>query len=67
MNADDTIRFLDHEARACRDRDECEALCLLLPALLHAFNLRPMDDMEAAAFRFRLKQELSHPADERAA
>jgi hypothetical protein len=67
MNADETIRFLEHEARSCRDRDECEAFCLLLPALLHAFNLPPMDDLEATAFKFRLKKELTHSADESAA
>jgi len=50
-----------------RDRDKCEALCLLLPALLHAFNLAPMDDLEATAFRHRLKEELTHSADERVA
>lgn len=67
MTTDDTIRFLEHEARTCRDRDECEALCLLLPALLHAFNLPPMDDVEATAFKHRLKQELTEPADDQAA
>ncbi len=67
MTTDDTIRFLEHAARACRDRDECEALCLLLPALLHRFNLPPMDDLEAAAFKHRLKQELAQPANVRAA
>ena len=67
MTPDDTIRFLEHEARACRDRDECEALCLLLPALLRAFNLPTMDDVEATAFKYQLKQELNNSTGERAA
>jgi hypothetical protein len=51
------IRFLHFEAAKCRDRDSCEAFCLLLPALLRVLELEPMQDVEAGAFRheFRLK------------
>lgn len=55
MNTTDAIRWLNYEAGRCRDRDSAEALCLLLPALLQAFELRPMGDIEAAAFRERVK------------
>ena len=59
MTAERAIRFLAHEARACRDRDTHEAFCLLLPALVRVMDLPAMDDYEAAAVRFQLKQELS--------
>lgn len=58
MNPADTIRFLHHQASECRDRDEAEALCLLLPALLRVHDLPPMGDAEAAAFKFVLKETL---------
>jgi len=58
MTTDNAIRFLHFEAEKCRDRDACEALCLLMPALLRLLQLEPMQDVEAAAFRFQFKQEL---------
>ena len=61
MNAEDAIRFLAHEAAWCRERDEHEALCLLLPALTRALKLRSMEGGEAAAFRAKLKASLTDP------
>ena len=58
MTAEDTIRFLDHEARGCRDRDSHEAFCLLLPAIVKVLHLEPMDDFEAANFAYKFKREL---------
>jgi len=58
MSTEDTIRFLHHEAHTCRDRDRCEAFCLLLPALVKLLDLQPMDDAEAAAFSHQFKNEL---------
>jgi hypothetical protein len=58
MTADNAIRFLHSEAAKCRGRDACEALCLLLPPLLKVLELDAMEEVEAAAFRYRLKQEL---------
>jgi hypothetical protein len=58
MTAEQAIRFLDHQARRCRDRDSAEALCLLLPALLKVLNLQPMDACEAIAFRLELRGTL---------
>jgi hypothetical protein len=52
------IRFLHSEAGKCRDRDACEALCLLLPAMLKVLGLEAMEDVEAAAFRYELKQRI---------
>jgi len=54
----DALRFLDHEAAMCRDRDAHEALCLLLPALLKILELSPMDDYEALAFRIEIHNAL---------
>lgn len=50
MSTSDTIRFLAHEAARCRDRDTCEAFCLLLPALCRVLNLKPLDDVAALIF-----------------
>ena len=58
MTTTNAIRFLHSEAAKCRDRDACEALCLLLPALLKVFDLDPMEEVEAAAFRFQFREEL---------
>jgi len=58
MSADDAIRFLEHEAQLCRDRDAHEALCLLLPAMLHVLNLPAMDSADAAAFYVELHTAL---------
>lgn len=55
MTTDDALRFVAHEAALCRSRDEHEALCLLLPAVLRVIRLSPMDDVEARAFREQLK------------
>ncbi len=64
MNTENAIRFLHCESLKCRDRDAGEALCLLLPALLRIFKLEPMEDVEAAAFRFQFKQELQKFEDD---
>ena len=58
MTAEQAIRFCEHEARRCRDRDTAEAICLLLPAIRDALKLYPMDDFEALEFRTELKQSL---------
>jgi len=58
MTPADAMRFLDHEAVLCRDRDAHEALCLLLPALLRVLELSPMDDYEALAFRIEFHNAL---------
>lgn len=63
----DAIRWLDHEAGLCRDRDAAEALCLVLPALRQYLNLPPMDDLEARAFRERLKEALTRDLKQEAA
>jgi hypothetical protein len=56
MTAEQCIRFLAHEAEWCRCRDSAEMLCLLLPAMLRALDLRSMNGYEAESFRadFRL-------------
>jgi uncharacterized protein (DUF2267 family) len=58
VNPENAIRFLHHEASYCRSRDQHEALCLLLPALLEVLSLDRMNGYEAEEFRARLKQEL---------
>lgn len=55
----DALRYLDHEARLCREHDAHEALCLLLPALMRLMNLSAMDDYEALAFRVELHDALN--------
>ncbi|HYG23383.1 MAG TPA: hypothetical protein VEH04_11420 [Verrucomicrobiae bacterium] len=57
----EAIRFLDDQAKLCRDRDDHEALCLLLPALMKVLQLAPMNGYEAADFRRRFKQQLQNP------
>lgn len=64
MSIESALRFLEHEARLCReliptDRDAHEMFCLLLPAILGAFDLQPMDGREAAAFRKEFREELT--------
>ncbi len=59
MTTERALRFVAHEACACRDRDSAEALCLLLPALMRVLDLDPMDDCEAQAVAWQLKQDLS--------
>jgi len=60
MNADDTLRYLAHEAQRCRDRDSCEALCLLFPAVMRYLSLPEMGEIEAKAFHERVKQALTN-------
>jgi hypothetical protein len=60
MTPAEALRFLEHEARLCRDRDAHEALCLLLPALLKVTDLSSMTDHEALAFRIELHNSLAH-------
>lgn len=62
MNAEDAIRYLAHEAERCaglNGRDEREMVVLLLPGLMKACDLPPMDDFEAAAFRRDFKARLN--------
>ena len=59
MTPADALRYLDHEARVCRDHDAHEALCLLLPALLKVMDLSSMDDYDALAFRIELHKVLN--------
>lgn len=65
MTAENTIRFLAHEARACRDRDSHEAFCLLLPAMIKLLDLPAMNDIEAAAFCQQFKKELRAHCEKR--
>jgi hypothetical protein len=58
MTAEEAIRFLAHEAAWCRDRDSSESFCLLLPGVLRALGLHPMNPHEAALFRAWLKRSL---------
>lgn len=58
MTTEEALRFLDHEARSCRDHDAHEALCLLLPPLLRVMELSSMDDFEALSFRMELHKAL---------
>ena len=59
MTTQDAIRYLDHQAAECRDRDTSEALCLLLPAMMRILGLERMEDFEAAAFRHGFKRDLA--------
>lgn len=64
MIAEEALRYLAHEARRCRSRDQAEALCLLLPAMMRLLCLEPMDCFEALDFHVNMKHELSiqeHP------
>lgn len=58
VTAEDAIRFVACQARACRDRDTHEALCLLLPGLMRALSLAPMTEYEAREFRAWFKERL---------
>ena len=58
MIAEEALRYLAHEAKECRDRDQAEALCLLLPAMLKLLCLKPMDDFEALDFHAHFHAEL---------
>ncbi len=58
MIAEEAIRYLEHEARLCRDKDAHEALCLLLPAMLKLLCLDPMDSFEALDFSIKMRDEL---------
>jgi hypothetical protein len=58
MTTENALRFLHKEAARCRDRDACEAFCLLLPALIRILDLEPMEEVEAAAFKFEFRQKL---------
>ena len=59
MTAEEALRFLEHQARLCRNRDSHEALCLLPAAIINQLRLPPMDDFEAETFKFRLRQMLN--------
>lgn len=58
MIAEEAIRFLDHEARHCREKDAHEALCLLLPAMMQLLGLNQMDAFEALSFTIEFRDEL---------
>jgi hypothetical protein len=64
VTIESALRFLEHEAQRCReliptDRDAHEMFCLLLPSLRSAFQLEPMEGLEARAFRQELKEKLN--------
>ena len=54
----DVLRYLAHEAQRCRDRDEHEMHVLLYPSMLRVTDLKPMTDVEAAAFTVRFHEAL---------
>ena len=60
MTAEDALRWLEHEAQTCRDHDSHEAFCLLLPPLLKALKLKPMDHFQALDFTVEFKKLCSH-------
>jgi hypothetical protein len=60
MTSDNAVRFLANQAALCRNKDDGEALCLLLPGLLRCLDLPPMNDYEAAAFRDVFKHTLQN-------
>lgn len=70
ISAERALRFVAHEGMRVRTlsyagadsgqaRDMLEAALLLLPAIVKVCQLPPMDDSEARAFSYQLKQELS--------
>ena len=64
MIAEEALRYLAHEAKACRDRDAHEAFCLLMPAIMKLTALKPMDNVEAAAYYAGILEDLrayEHP------
>ncbi len=58
LNPEQALRFLDHQARRCRDRDTAEAMCLLLPAFMKILALQPMDNFEALDFTVDVREAL---------
>lgn len=59
MTAEESLRFLAHEtAWWSRYQDEAESICLLVPVLVKAAGLEPMNGYEAEAFRARLREWL---------
>lgn len=58
MTPEQALRFAAYAAAICRDKDAAEELCLLFPPMLRVLDLEPMEDAEARAFRFELKQRL---------
>ena len=58
MTSEQAIRFVEHQARQCRDHDSHEALCLLLPAILKILNLKPMTGLEALDVLAELKKTI---------
>lgn len=58
MIAEEAIRYLEHQARRCRERDAAEALCLLLPSIRARLGLPAMDDIEAWNFFMDMREEL---------
>jgi len=58
MTAQAALQFLAHEAKRCRDRDACEAFCLLLPAMSRVLGLPALDDVAALVFERDFHDEL---------
>ena len=58
MSTTDALRFLHYQSLECRTRDAHEALCLLIPGLMHTLELEPMKGYEAEAFRKELRNRL---------
>ena len=58
MTPGDALRYLDHQAQRCRDRDSHEALCLLLPSMMRLLDLEPMTSFEALDFYVDFREAL---------
>lgn len=58
MTAEQALRFLAREIQVMGDRDRVESAVLLIGPIAKAMDLPPMDDFEAKAFFYQLKQEL---------
>lgn len=62
MTAEDAIRYIAHEGARCHDRDSHEALVLLLPSILNALGLEPMNYADALAFTIELRDSVRQRA-----
>jgi hypothetical protein len=59
MTAEDAIRYIAYDAEWCRTLEDYMTLCLQLPPLLRALNLRPMVQAEFLGFREQLKEAVN--------
>lgn len=67
LTAEQSLRFLAYEASSWnRYQDEAEMLCLLLPVLVKASGLQPMNGYEAETFRRELRAWLDRPGTDNA-